>query len=338
MVLKILDNTFLIKIWQLIIQFWQLIIQRLKPPKAYSWQSFILLSLFSYFMALLTNIINSKSDINLIQNLIAMFGFIFLIIGISWAAKENNIIFAPWLTGALICVFIFGIWKGNTLPLALITWPIISALIAISSKLFDEEIKFKAPSEEERTNMGIFLGSQMLISCWFGFHFMTESLLKQYPSLLADDFSRSAFVIKIQQQEVVTPRGVLILDLIKSYLLQELNNKPWSEVEEWMVEKSPSERMDEIRKQITTQLLSIPEDKFWELDLKTATKSSGYNLKLLASWKGPRANLTKDYYSEKACEIIKILPNYSDSTTAISQLKCRKNYTQGWQIYSQKKE
>ncbi|HBY79693.1 MAG TPA: hypothetical protein DEG47_22430, partial [Cyanobacteria bacterium UBA11148] len=67
------------------------------PPNSFSWQTLIMLSLFSVFMAWLAT--------GLMRDLLAHFGCIFLILGVYWGTTANKALrigdvpLSPWITG-----------------------------------------------------------------------------------------------------------------------------------------------------------------------------------------------------------------------------------------------
>lgn len=107
----------------------------------------ILLSIFSYYMAML-------ASTNLLKDLLTNFGWIFLIIGVHWGTTSANQLrigydptvprdgfpVSPWITGALVSLYIFGAWTGEIRRETLIYWPTISALIAIMPDFWEKHL------------------------------------------------------------------------------------------------------------------------------------------------------------------------------------------------------
>ncbi|NES72419.1 MAG: DUF5357 domain-containing protein, partial [Okeania sp. SIO2D1] len=139
----------------------------LTPESAYSWQIPILLSLFSWLMSLIST--------GFIRTLIATFGWLFLIIGVNWVTKKNSIPFGPWITGWLICVLLFGSFTGEIPPVAVVMWPLVSAGVVVFSKSLDQEINLHVPPPAARLELVILIGTQLLLSCWLQFYFVTQN-------------------------------------------------------------------------------------------------------------------------------------------------------------------
>lgn len=284
------------------------LIKVLTPPRAFSWQTLVLLSLFSWVMSLLST--------NIVQNFISSCGWIFLICGVSWATTENppkisNFSIGPWITGALVCIFLFGPWERESTTTALLAWPPISAFLACLKEFFDNKLKLKIPSPAARQRIVILFTSNLLISCWIQFYFVIQNWLQLYPTLLADNFQRSAFVVRIEPASTVTPRGALMLKVIEDPIREQLNNKPWPVVEKWLLE-APA-RVDEITKQMKNEVSLIEEDSWWYFKPEVKSNGSGYRLKLQAIWKGPRSQ-PGEYAVEKSCQINRVDAQTSSQT------------------------
>jgi hypothetical protein len=308
------------------------------PPRAYSWQTLILLSLFSYVMSFLAT--------GLVRNWLSTWGWIFLIWGVGWATNEQPIYIgpfclSPWITGALVCIFIFGSWSDGLPPLALIWWPPVSAVIAAMPHFLEKGLKLRLPPPRVRQQLVILFGSHLLISCWFQFYFVAQNLLYQYPSLLADDFSQSAFVVKLKTQPPTTPRGAIILNLMEPHILQDLDNQPWSQVEQWFLEQQ--KQIQAVRKQVQKELPKAEEDLWWLFDSKEFPSASGYNLKMWALWQGPRSK-PENYHIEKLCQINQVYPQPDTDTgttpefdevqptsIAIAEVKCTPASSPRWE-------
>jgi hypothetical protein len=296
-------------------QIWQDFLKIIQPQAAYSWHSFLLIATVSWFVAWLATILDEFPEPTLIQNLIATIGTTFFILAVSWIGVENSWFIFHWLTGGLICFFIL----GDLPQIALVSWPIISSLLAILADFFDQKLLFKAPDPEIRLKNIILLGSQFLISCWIQTYFMFSQWFQQYPSILSDDFSNSLVMIKIPTLSPQETTGNIILDSLEFELKEILEDQPWTEIEA----KIDQQKYQEIFKQIISeQLQSIPDAKFWQFDLTITVVRDGYDLKLTGNWQGIKAKPQAEYYSEKICQLRKIVSRLKIPQMVTSELKC----------------
>ncbi|MGG6292830.1 DUF5357 family protein [Leptolyngbya sp. AN02str] len=280
---------------------------QLKPPQALSWQTLVLLSLFSWILAFL-------SITPLLKELLARLGWLFLTTGLGWSTWSTRVnilgfVFrpGPWITGALACVLLFQGWGENSFQLALISWPIISAAIAITP-LFFPTLNFSIPDPSTRQYAIILTLISLMLSCWFRFHFLVQDWLTDYPSLLADDFGRSAFVVRLDQEGGPTqPRGMVLLNLAEPMLRQQLEGRRWSEVEAWLYNMSTS--IETLRLAVLQQVEPTTEDSLWAFRgvVPPQTRETEYTLNLQSFWQGPSSS-AQGYYIQKTC-VIRQLPN-----------------------------
>jgi Family of unknown function (DUF5357) len=296
--------------------------EMLWPDQPASWQTLILLSLFSAFIAFFTTFPA--------QNIISSLGWVFLILGTWWFVVQEavkkaltfNLVFSKvflgsWIVGALICVFVFGSWgRFGTValvPTAFICWPIVSGAIDLLSKFIKTDGETKTPKlalpeVKFRQGMLLFFLSHLLIACWFQFYFLLQGWLSTYPSILADDFSRSAFVYKVQFERP-SSRGKDILTAAEAALNDRLSKSNWSEIERWLFENQRGQWVKDLESRVEGQLRDrrlAGEDRWWTLQgqVKGDTFDTGavYNLQLDAVWQGPSSQQA-GYYLRKTCEI-----------------------------------
>lgn len=293
----------------------------LTPPKAFSWQTLILLSLFSCILSFFAT--------DTVQNILATFGWIFLIWGVAWGTSEkpfyiNDVCLSPWITGALVCVFIFGGWSDGRPSLSLIWWPSVSGVIATIPEFIEKGLKIRIPPLASRQKIIVLWTSHFLVSCWIQFYFVVQTWLNQYPSLLIDNVTPSAFVVKVGSQPPRSPRGALILNLMEPQLLTQLDNQPWSYIERWLLNQQ--QQIEDTRKLVQKELPQAEEDLWWRFDSKILSSQSGYNLQLLAFWQGPRSK-EEVYVIEKLCQINQVdleaeNPASDPSTSIVGTFKC----------------
>ncbi|MBD2501299.1 septal junction protein FraD [Anabaena azotica] len=303
------------------------------PPKAYSWQTFIYLSLFSWIM--------SYCATGYIRDIIALCGWLFLIAGTAWYTTDDPLrvpgTFMPVgavITGFLVSVFAFGDQQNVITPRTIVLWPTISALITAIPEFIegnDVESKTRIPKPEARQKIIVLVASCMIISCWLQFYFVMDNWLKQYPSLLAEDFGRSNFVLTRIEREKIPRNGVLILDRLQPLVEEEIGEKPWSQVERWLIEANTN--VAKLGKQVLDNNLSQYEEKeLWRVEPRVFNIKSGYRLDLLSIWTGPTAS-PRGYFLRKSCSInpVSATPRTTTNSripedkSAVAEIQCDRN-------------
>ncbi|KYC42326.1 hypothetical protein WA1_20350 [Scytonema hofmannii PCC 7110] len=273
------------------------------PPKAYSWQTLIYLSIFSWFM--------SSMSTGFIKDTIAFCGWIFLIFGTAWYTTDSPILvpgtnmpLGAVITGFLVSVFAFGHDESVLTTRTIVLWPTISAIITAIPEFFEgtgTEAKTLIPKIEDRQKIIILIGSCAVISCWLQFYFVTENWLNEYPSLQVDNYQGSAFVSRIESAERIPRNGVVILDKLAPQIEQQLNEQPWSQVEQWLI--NANQNVGRLGRQvIETNLAQYEEKALWVVEPRVTNLKSGYKLDLLSIWTGPSSTSDR-YYLSKTCQI-----------------------------------
>ena len=296
----------------------------LTPKDLASWQTFMLLSIFSVVMGAFMS--------SLAQGIVSSFGWFFLIVAVWWFvygkdvqnALTFNTVFTkvflgPWIISTLIVIAVFGSWNGfanlsGVTPPAFISVAPIAAMIALAPK-FIKSSKEKTPEftvlgVKDRQGMVLFVLSHLLIACWFQFYFLLQGWLNLYPSLMAEDFSRSSFVVRFQPNIPVS-RGRELLNAAESDLRDRLNNQSWSAIERWLFESKVSNQwITDLERNVQSRLknkLGGGEMDLWTLsgkvDADTYDSGAYYNLVLNATWKGPTATQAP-YTVSKRCELV----------------------------------
>lgn len=319
-------------------------------PSAFSWQTLIVLSAFSFYMAILAS--------GFVKEMLIHFGWIFLILGVYWGTTRANELrigykdpanpgfpVSPWITGALVSIYIFGVLIGDETGEVsrdmIVSWPIISAILAILPDYLAIGLKPKVPAPNKRLDQALLLISQILLSCWFQFHFVVQDYIAQYPSMMADDFRKSAFVVKFEGPLYSpTPRGAAILDAMEPELRTQLNTRAWPIVERSLLPNERKKLIDATAKQAKQRLTPVEEDELWNISSNASAKGSGYNLELRGTWEGPRSQ-NKTYTVTKSCQITPIYRSPSPATKplnteqgssprAVSRVECQP--TKGWAV------
>ncbi|MEQ9358707.1 DUF5357 family protein [Coleofasciculus chthonoplastes] len=305
------------------------------PDTAFSWQTLIGLSVFSWAMSFLAT--------SIFTILLASFSWWFLILGVYWATTSNKslsigkVLLSPWITGALITIYIFGIITGELSAYALVVWPLISAVIAALPTCLGENFQPKIPDRDKRQPLVWLFTTQLILSSWFQFYFLLQNWLVQYPTIAADTFEKSAFVVRLSTEESRQrlPRGTTILDLIASRLEEQLNNQEWSDVEQILLIRE-REKLDQLIKQIDAQVRQeidspdIKEDNLWQVSLgEISLRESGYNLQLNTLWQGPRSQIQPNLLT-KSCQIISVNRQTDIGISLVSQIEC--DPVEGWRV------
>ncbi|MDF5724956.1 MAG: septal junction protein FraD [Rhizonema sp. PD37] len=296
----------------------------LVPPKAYSWQTLIYLSVFSLLM--------SSLSLGYVKDIIALFGWLFLIAGTAWYTTDNPLVIpgtnmpvGAVITGFLISVFAFGREENVITTRTIVLWPTISAIIKAIPEFFEgsgTDSKAQLPKLEERQKIIILLASCMVISCWIQFYFVTDNWLRQYPSLLVDGDKRSAFVVRNEPIIKIPKNGVTILNKLQPQVTEQIDEQPWSQVEQWLI-NAPQIVSNLGRKVIQANLAQYEEKSLWRVEPRVSNVKSGYQLDLLSIWSGPSAN-PAGYYLRKSCRIDPIAAGTNNSTTIVKNTD-RKN-------------
>lgn len=285
----------------------------LTPPKPDSWQTLLWISIFSWAMSLLP-------AREWIQGFIATCAWFFLIPGIHWFMHEEKfkvfdltlnikkgltiggVFLGPWITGALVCTLLFsGLPEEERTRIALLSWPPISAVIAALPKFIGMGPKYKTPDPAARQDLVILLLSNLLLSCWFQLFFLTQSWLVDYPSLLTEDLSKSAFVIKFVDNPAAS-RGVTILEQAEVVLKEQLEGRSWSQVERWLLDLEP--QVQQLEDVVMTRISPVKENSLWHLQGQVLPRTE-YQMQLMAVWQGPSADGT-GYYLMKSCQITRV--------------------------------
>lgn len=276
------------------------------PPTWVSWQTPILLSLLAWVMSLPAG--------PLAREILAVAAWIFLIIGVSWIAASQeklaigSIPLWPWLTSALICLFLFGSQSDTVPSYAVVSWPIISAIIFTLLAFVEKGTRFKIPDAAVRQQLIILVLSQLLVSCWLQFYFLLGAWLEEYPSLLADSFRRSAFVVSLAEELPEPEGGVLLLNQAERVFLDQMNNKPWPEIERWLVDirSDPSALAafeQKVFQPLNNPLSPSQEQELWQLRLNIVGQERSYQMPLEAMWLGPTSMAEQVRVLQRTCEV-----------------------------------
>lgn len=275
------------------------------PPRAYSWQTLIYLSIFSAIM--------SSRATHPYNDIISFFGWIFLIAGTSWYTTDQPILIpgtnmpvGALITGFLVSYFAFGGREdANITQRTMVWWPTISAIITAIPEFFEGsgiDYKRQLPKAEVRQRIIILVGCCMILSAWLQLSYTVDRWARLYPSIQTDDFSSSRFVVRTEPRVRIPANGDIILNRLEPLVEQQLAARDWSEVERWL--QQANQRVSALGRQVIDKNLAQYEEReLWTVDSRVVnTKSGGYRLDLLSIWNGPSSN-AKRYYLRKSCQI-----------------------------------
>lgn len=296
--------------------------KQFKGIKPFSWQTALGLSLLSWLVFLVVR------DPNL-RKFVSIYAWAFLILGVDWYyvddKEEKKKLYLPgldikinygsWLTGALFCLALatnnFLLHDAQTM---LIAWPIVSVIIAALPRILkpglDPKNLFRIPQDAAtRQDLVLLLLIGLLFSCWFRFHFLLQEIIGQYPSILADDFSNSAFVSRINprqfnQDNSAESRGITILNTAEELIRSQLNGQSWLEVQRRLrnIEADMPRLEAESVAKAYEDALDAEERQFWRFNAVFADKLPDDILELQATWVGPSSQPT-GYTLRKNCTV-----------------------------------
>lgn len=158
------------------------------PPQTSSWQTFALVSIFSFILHYLANA-------QFLKFILETLGWIFAVISLHWWTFQNpkkvsiaqQFFIGPWLTGFFVCFVLFKGWllehPDRVLVYTAASWPLISVAIAVWPKLRDPGVRFSETDSDPKSHQKIIdnrrdimllvLGN-LLLSCWLRFYFIVE--------------------------------------------------------------------------------------------------------------------------------------------------------------------
>ena len=270
------------------------------PPKVVHWKTPLLLSIF---LALLS--VAAVTDMQTRTTIADMSWWLFTISMGALTCQQPFIIYgislSPWVTS-----FLIGLWLLVRLPaenkeIAWIAGPLIAVVIAAIIEIWKSESKWERVRALARPQFVIFTLSHVLISCWFGFHFLIQGWLQQYPSVLSQDLRQSDFVVTFQRPTINRSRGVVILQEMEEYLRDQARTKPWPQVEQMLIDID-NERFF-LRNEALNRIDRVAEDDSWDVKTTVVQGDARYQLDMEAEWLG-RVFRPERYSFSKSCEII----------------------------------
>jgi hypothetical protein len=225
---------------------------------------------------------------------------------------------SPWVTSMLI-----GLWLLVRLPsdkkeIAWISGPIIAVVILAIIEVWNSESKWEKVRSLVRPQFLTIVLIHLLFSCWFGFHFLIQNWLQQYPSVLSQDLRQSDFVVTFQGPTINRSRGVIILNEMEEYLKSEARTKPWPQIEQMLIDID-NERFF-LRNEALTRIKRVAEDDSWDVKTAIVQGDSRYQLDMQADWLG-LVFRPERYSFSKSCDITNLGNRATVSCDSIERSK-----------------
>lgn len=165
------------------------------PESLSSWKTFTILTLFSLVL-----MVRESSNIEIIAGC----AVIFIAIGLWFYTKEKplkllGISVNNWAMSILICLLLFKLLPGA--DWVWICCPPLAATFAAIPEFMESKNKLQVPAPAARQKLVILFLSYLVLSCWINFGLTIQEWLENDPSLMQQDFSESAFVVKIDWEK-----------------------------------------------------------------------------------------------------------------------------------------
>jgi hypothetical protein len=314
-IVKFFKFTFLVALWD---RFKERIKSIASGINLFSWQTALMLSLFAWIVYII--VIDSN-----LEQFVALYGWGFLILGVDWFFLDDKddkkkptipglnikLNIGPWITGALICLALLSYEVSLTrFSAALVAWPLVSVGVATFHKFLRPSFKpklFRIPNDPEvRQDLILLALLGALLSCWFQFGILLESLLDRYPSLAGDDFRNSAFVVRTSPTTTsqVPASGAALLNTAEAQIRDDLSGRSWIEVQRWL--QQIDAQVPRLERQSIDRVYGIPartaESQFWRLNADHENGFPNGILRLRLFWIGPSSQ-AGGYTLEKVCLI-----------------------------------
>jgi hypothetical protein len=292
----------------------------LNPTNAFSWRTLIFLSLFSWSLMLALGGLpvevvgesasnGETSRVSPVQSALFFLGWIFLNLGIGWGFAKDaqgdkkkskikipllDIEFFPgaWITAGLTCCFLFRVWDPEWRSLALLSWPIVTAIYAAIPKIIPLITSRKPPEPQVRQDLLLLALLHTMLSCWIGFYLLIQSWITVYPPLLgsASGIRRSMFLVAINP-------GPTLLDTAEARLREQFAEEALPIVRSQL---ENSEFIATVTEQVQQQVATAQQ---FNLNLRIfAPLGDDSPFRLQAVWQKTGENRAS-YYLEKRCSL-----------------------------------
>jgi Family of unknown function (DUF5357) len=289
---------------QFFASFWDFI----RPKQHHSWQAALWLALLG---CLFTSITASP-----VHEILARLSWVSFIVAVGWLTTlESPIVvwglsLGPWITGMLVCLFLFSTGGQTTVPReAALSWPLVAAAIAVLPNAFDLETgRWSPPSKKDRQRLIILVMSNLLLVCWILFYYRIQDWLVVYPGLQGERFEDSSFVLQRALSDRNFDRGYAVVDTMESQLRRNTTSRPRKDAELWLynIQKDPQSFRDSVLKELgQTEAAKVggsraKDEAYWGLEATIGEPS--YQVTLGARWQGP-SHSRVGYIVQKACQV-----------------------------------
>ncbi len=264
----------------------------LKPPKFFSWQTFILIALILWFFLIL--VLLSVPGIEYDETFLNALAQLFFVVGVGWWQTETpwklgGFPLGPWIVSALVCTFVFENDADRLPDIAFLMWPLLTAFLSSLPFFFNRGFKFQVPPLADRIKLTLFWLLCLLVCCWLQFHFYITAWLASYPNLLVGDLPNSQFVVRIgdlpPENEPNYLGGRTVLDALQWWTVAQIQNYTWPEVEKVLFDLR--HRNTNLEDAIFPRTKNVPVAFLWKPEIDIMGGGDRYNLNLRARWRGP---------------------------------------------------
>ena len=286
----------------------------LLPDQYFAWQTLLLLSLFSLLVAAVLEAPEGSASVSVLTTL----SWVFFTCAVWWALSKNeNEVKAPgtdysvsaWVTGAVLCTFLFLAREEPNFRWAICCWPLISTTIKALPQFITWELVPHWPKKKDRPMLVMTLLVNLILTSWIVFYFRVQDWVENYPSLLANDFGNSAFVTDFRSDDVnersEETQGARLLNSTADAIYEELNDQPWYQTERWLYTRQ--DKLESLSGDMLGTFSAPKETVFWRMqvpDLKRLP-DEGYLLTMKANWVGPAAD-SQPLELETTCRIVPV--------------------------------
>jgi hypothetical protein len=296
------------------VNFWRESWEFLGPRQSYAWQTPLWLSILAWLLSWLTTNPNVATAPVTAHAILINFSWAFLIIAVGWFTTDypfkilgQNI--GPWVTGGLLCLYLFGRADEPMVRTALLSWPLVSTAIAALPDFFRVDSGFQWPKRlQTQQQLMVLLLINLLLTSWILFSFRTQDWIRQYPGLRGESFDQSLFVIHQFDREDPTKaadysRGKKIVEGMRNELVQQALGLTRPEMERWLFDnkQNPQIFSDAVMARVAKEEEGDRLDQaFWQLE--TLIGEPEYRVVLRALWRGPRPRV-EGHSVQLVCQI-----------------------------------
>lgn len=288
----------------------------LRPDSFYAWQTSLWMSLLAWLLAQAARAPEEVSAPISVHGILTTFSWLFLITAVGWLTTERPILIfgqnvGPWITGALVCLFLF-VRRDYVLPrAALISWPLISTAIAAFPEFIQVDSGFSIPrSLRVRQRLCLVLLFNLLITSWISFGFRLQDWAADYPGLKGEAFKNSFFLADRRPEGEDFSRGIGIVREMEQQLKLNADGRTKAQVERWLFDNQRSPQMfrDAVMNALVDEDARQRDDRFWQLETRVSEPDTDpalppvYGVTLRANWRGPRPR-TAGHGVEKTCRV-----------------------------------